>query len=170
MSNINENEVIDFALNFFTFNSFSKCPIKEINEKFNLTRLDIIFINNCFEIAELKGLIIFSGNSNLSAKLTKIGLSIIENGGWINYLEREAQKDKLKKDIDEAELENLKTNTEINKWLIKTKWLPHIISIFSLITTIIFGIITIKNDEELEKLKINKQKIEHKKNSSIIKK
>lgn len=42
-----------------------------------------------------------------------------------------ASKGLALKEREEAELENLKTSTKVNKFLLKTKWLPHIVSVIS---------------------------------------
>lgn len=128
-----ENEIIDFALNFFNLNDYLECPIREIREKFTLSKSDIIFINNCIDRVELYDLIIFSGNTHYSAKLTLLGNSVIEQGGWIKYLENKKQKAEFENRKQIAELENIETTTQVNKFLIKTKWLPHSLAFFSFV-------------------------------------
>ena len=108
--------------------------------------------------------------------LTVFGNEVMKKSGWIKYIkdkennDNEIYSNKIK--IEKAELENLHSNTLLNKWLIKTKWIPHIISIISIIIAVVFGYLTIvtdNNNSKLEsdlkelKLKIEKVKVLSKK-------
>ncbi|AIN75164.1 hypothetical protein O8E88_002237 [Flavobacterium psychrophilum] len=70
---------------------------------------------------------------------------IIENNDRNSYSLTEKGKinlTEIKNEIDfenskqNAELESLKTSTEVNKFLLRTKWLPHIVALVSLIFSI----------------------------------
>jgi hypothetical protein len=65
----------------------------------------------------------------LDITLTKHGTDVINQGGWLKYLENEKKDAEFNKEKSKIELENLKTSTRLNKFLLKTKWLPHIVSI-----------------------------------------
>ena len=57
---------------------------------------------------------------------------ILTIDGWefTSFKDIEAKELALK-EREKAELENLKTSTKVNKFLLKTKWLPHIVSVIS---------------------------------------
>ncbi|WP_163411606.1 hypothetical protein [Flavobacterium ajazii] len=59
---------------------------------------------------------------------------------------------KLKED---AELENIITSTKVNKWLLKTKWYPLVISIIAVLVSIYFGYKDSTKNNELEQRIIN---------------
>lgn len=74
--------------------------------------------------------------NSLDIVLTKLGTEVINQGGWIKYLENEKLKEQIENEKLNAELENLKTSTEVNKFLLKTKWLPHVVAILSFLFSI----------------------------------
>ncbi|KAA2218465.1 hypothetical protein [Maribacter flavus] len=63
-------------------------------------------------------------------QITPTGLNVLKHGGWREYLN---YKDKIeKRDNKQSEL-----NLKISEFQIKTKWLPLILSIISLIFSLI---------------------------------
>jgi hypothetical protein len=70
-------------------------------------------------------------------QLSTHGLEIMSHGG------RRAYDKKKKDDLDfeqrrrSAELDNLESSTKVNKWMLKTRWLPHILSILSVLVAIL---------------------------------
>lgn len=62
--------------------------------------------------------------------------TFIEKGGFTKLLEIENIKIKKIEHKENAELENLETSTNLNKFLLKTKWLPHTVSLISLFFSI----------------------------------
>jgi hypothetical protein len=73
-----------------------------------------------------------SFTNSLDITLTKHGNDVINQGGWLKYLENEKNDAEFNKEKSKIELENLTTSTNLNKFLLKTKWLPHIVSVISL--------------------------------------
>lgn len=73
----------------------------------------------------------------------------------IDKIYTEEQNEKNRKEL---ELEEIKLNIDSNKWFLKTKWLPHIISGLSLLWSILFSIIStseVKNlEQRIEKLEL----------------
>lgn len=120
-----ENQIIEYALKKFNIHNFVECPYDEIQDYFSLERKEYTTIRNIITIAEIEGLIIFSGNTNFSAKLTPKGKSIMESGGWLKYLELEKEKTKL---YSEKEKYDLLTK----KWSYKYRRVPYLISICAL--------------------------------------
>ena len=74
-----------------------------------------------------------SFSNSLDIILTKFGNEVISQGGWIKYLENENKKLEFENKKRIAELENLEVSNNLNKWLLKTKWLPHFFAFISLI-------------------------------------
>ncbi len=72
-----------------------------------------------------------SFSNSLDIILTKFGSEVINQGGWIKYLENENEKLEFENKKRIAELENLKVSNNLNKWLLKTKWLPHFFAFIS---------------------------------------
>ena len=54
-----------------------------------------------------------------------LGDNVVKQGGWIKYLENEQLKVEFDNKKQIAELKNIETSTKVNKFLLKTKWLPH---------------------------------------------
>ncbi len=73
-----------------------------------------------------------SFSNSLDITLTKHGNDVINQGGWLKYLENEKNDAEFNKEKSKIELENLTTSTNLNKFLLKTKWLPYIVSVISL--------------------------------------
>lgn len=100
---------------------------------------------------------------------------IIENSDRNSYSLTEKGKITLTKIKDEldfennkqnAELESLKTSTDVNKFLLRTKWLPHIVALLSLIFSI-YTYFGTQNDSK--KLEERIQKLENKFETFLIK-
>ena len=109
-------------------------------------------------------------------QLTPFGLEVIGKGGWIKYTEskRSAEKEveENRKAKEKAELESLTSTTKVNQWLLRTKYLPHVLSFVSILVSIGIGFFTIHSDQEkqsLEKrvkvLELVEKKIEYEKDS-----
>lgn len=95
-------------------------------------------------------------NSNLT--LTKKGIDFIS----FQKLREEEQFQKEKERID---FEKLKVDLKLNKWLLKTKWLPHFITFISFLFTVIVYFCS-KNDskkieERIEKLESTQKVQKH---------
>lgn len=70
--------------------------------------------------------------------------------------------------IENLEFEKLKTDLLLNKWLIKTKWMPHIIAILSILISIYFYTDSKVSESKMEKkIKIIESKIELLKNQQF---
>lgn len=76
-------------------------------------------------------------------KLKELKYSFVEEINGIELDERiqkEMEDEKIKID-----LENSKTQLLLNNWLLKTKWLPHIVALISIIISIVAMVISIKS-------------------------
>ncbi|MEO4005818.1 hypothetical protein [Flavobacterium sp. CAU 1735] len=69
-------------------------------------------------------------------ELTDYGRQIKSKGGYKKYLEEINSLERKQKYRTELELKNLEITTDLNKWLYKTKWLPHILSILAFLISI----------------------------------
>lgn len=77
---------------------------------------------------------------------------LTQNGWKFKSFSAFKEKEREKENREKIELDNLNSNTEVNKWLLKTRWLPHFLAGISIVVTLILGIITFKNDDEKQKL------------------
>ncbi|MFV5698441.1 hypothetical protein ACM55H_08740 [Flavobacterium sp. ZT3R17] len=109
-------------------------------------------------------------------QLTPFGLEVIGKGGWLKYTQskksakKEAEENRKAK--EKAELENLTSTTKVNQWLLRTKYLPHVLSFVSIVVSIGIGFFTIHSDQEkqsletrIKELELIQTKIEHEKDS-----
>ena len=101
----NNNKVFkNTLLNSFDFDPIDRVFIlRTLKEELNLIRID----------GELYS-------------LTKNGFS------FVSFAEIEKQE-QLKSEKDKIEFEKTKVDLKLNKWLLKTKWLPHFIAFISFI-------------------------------------
>lgn len=104
-----ENDIIDLAISGMNPNDFSNVPFKEIMETLLVTKRDVI---NAMDMCEEKGLIEFSGNTKIRARLTLVGNKILNNGGWLSNLESKKLKRESKYSRELLEIENLKLQKE----------------------------------------------------------
>lgn len=70
-------------------------------------------------------------------QFSPLGREIKDFGNYSLYLEHLAKLKNLEVYKQKKEIENLESSIKMNKWLLKTKWLPHIFSIIALIISII---------------------------------
>lgn len=82
----------------------------------------------------------------MNYSLTDLGRLAKDNGGYNKYLESQKLEEKDAKEKSIAEIENLHLTNQINKFLYKTRWLPHILSILAFIISILSLYITLKPD------------------------
>ena len=125
----NNNKVFkNTLLNSFDFDPIDRVFIlRTLNEELNLIRID----------GELYS-------------LTKNGFS------FVSFAEIEKQE-QLKSEKDKIEFEKTKVDLKLNKWLLKTKWLPHFIAFISFIFAV-YVYFDSKNDSK--KLEERIEKIE----------
>lgn len=76
---------------------------------------------------------IFEKVGNHFIQFSPLGREIKEFGNYSLYLEYLTKLKNLKTYKQKKEIENLESSIKMNKWLLKTKWLPHIFSIITLI-------------------------------------
>ena len=124
----NNNKVFkNTLLNSFDFDPIDRVFIlRTLKEELNLIRID----------GELYS-------------LTKNGFS------FVSFAEIEKQE-QLKSEKDKIEFEKTKVDLKLNKWLLKTKWLPHFIAFISFLFAV-YVYFDSKNDskkleERIEKL------------------
>jgi hypothetical protein len=65
-------------------------------------------------------------------------------------IKSEFQKQESKKTRETLEIENIKSTIDSNKWLLKTKWWPHIISGLTLFWSIVYSIFSTNEVNNLE--------------------
>ena len=133
----NNNKVFkNTLLNSFDFDPIDRVFIlRTLKEELNLIRID----------GELYS-------------LTKNGFS------FVSFAEIEKQE-QLKSEKDKIEFEKTKVDLKLNKWLLKTKWLPHFIAFISFIFAV-YVYFDSKNDskkleeriEEIESTILNLKK------------
>lgn len=149
MKNINELIEVNLKLlsevdrNSMFFDDFIDCDGNELHTTF---RTDFFASE-----MEKRGLISIT---NFICFITEFGLNIVENGGWNKYLltqqqtEKEAEKQRITK--KRIELENLETNTRVNKFFLKTKWWTFGIAIFTFLFSIYSYFDNVKTIKDLE--------------------
>ena len=130
--NDNFDEIIDFLLTTVRdSNGIEKINLllKAENSVFKIERnkLSLKYYNFMIE----KDLISLDVDNKF--RITKNGLDIFNNGGWLKYIKDEKIKLNLVSEKETIDFEKSKIDLELNKWLLKTKWLPHIITIISLL-------------------------------------
>lgn len=140
--------------------------IEEIIAKFKLTD-GYMHINTFVQL--------FNGDSKLRIAISRIlikDLYLLENVGthgfritshgwnftsfndWDKIETKKSEKEKI-------ELENLLTNTNLNKWFLKTKWLPLLLSLAAIVASIYFDIQDKDKQKELEmKIEENEKSID----------
>ena len=114
----------------------------EIDKYFDRTE----FVKN-IDFLERNTLITENDNRDSIYSITEKGNNVLND--IIKELEYESEKERI-------EFEKSKIDLKLNKWLLKTKWLPHIITIISLLFTV-YVYFDSKNDskkleERIEKL------------------
>ena len=104
--------------------------IKENNNKVFkntlLNRFDFDPIDRVFILRTLKEELNLIRIDGELYSLTKNGFS------FVSFAEIEKQE-QLKSEKDKIEFEKTKVDLKLNKWLLKTKWLPHFIAFISFI-------------------------------------
>ena len=114
----------------------------EIDKYFDRTE----FVKN-IDFLERNTLITENDNRDSIYSITEKGNNVLND--IIKELEYESEKERI-------EFEKSKIDLKLNKWLLKTKWLPHIITIISLLFAV-YVYFDSKNDskkleERIEKL------------------
>lgn len=61
---------------------------------------------------------------------------IIKNGGWLTQCKLVLVEEEKEEEKRKLELANLKWSTRVNKWLFKTRWLPHLLALAALIVSL----------------------------------
>jgi hypothetical protein len=83
----------------------------------------------------LKRLNIFEGEHLLN--FSDFGREVKKAGNYSKYLEQKEIEKKIEKHKNDLEVENLKYSIMMNKWLLRTKWVPHILSLLAFILAVI---------------------------------
>ncbi|MBV2223851.1 MAG: hypothetical protein KUL74_03220 [Cloacibacterium sp.] len=138
-----DNKTLAKYLKYFSQNKVDlsdKDVKKEIGEIFGWQE----FLKN-FESLEKKSLIIENNDRN-SYSITEKGKTTLKE------IESEIESDNQ---TQEKELESLTTSVEVNKFLIRTKWLPHIIALLSLFFSI-YTYFDARNDSKKLETRIHK--------------
>ena len=133
---------------YLTFFKNEKVDLRNegINEKIDFYFERTSFLND-IEILENNSLIIETEHGNCTYLITEKGEKYLKQ--ITIKLDYETEKERI-------EFEKSKIDLELNKWLLKTKWLPHIITVISLLFAV-YVYFDSKNDskkleERIEKL------------------
>jgi hypothetical protein len=116
--------------------------------------------------------LLFNDDHKLRASITRImmkDLNLLENvgthayritkDGWNFTSFQDLENSELKKSEKEnIERENLIINTSLNKWFLKTKWLPLLLSLAAIIASVYFNIQDKDKQKELETKIIENEK------------
>lgn len=116
----------------------------KIEEYFDRT----VFLNN-IDFLEKNNLIIEDHKRNSSYSITPKGEKLLSR--ITKEIEYNAEKERI-------EFENLKSSTDVNKYLIKTKWYPLAISVIAVLVSIVLGFKDDTKINELEERLLNIQK------------
>lgn len=134
MNNIIIREhLVFFKQNIVDLNNPDIYP--KIEEYFDRT----VFLNN-IDFLEKNNLIIEDDKRYSTYSITPKGEKLL------NQITEEIE---YKDEKEKIEFENLKSSTEVNKWLLKTKWYPLVISILAVFVSIILGF---KDETKINKL------------------
>ena len=80
---------------------------------------------------------IFEKVENYGVQYSNFGREVKKHGNYSKYKEYSNLKKEKEKFKHTKEMENLEFSIKMNKWLLKTKWLPHILSALALILSIL---------------------------------
>jgi hypothetical protein len=99
------------------------CESEDLTKSIGYTMLSL----NILEPSPTEGLI----------QLSDFGRVVKNHGNYSKYLA--SLEDKKMQQITRSlkEMENLNYSIAINKWLLRTKWLPHVLSILALIISLL---------------------------------
>ena len=130
------DEIIDFLLKSIKENN-------GIDKMFLLSEIEKTFFKTgetkkslkYFEFMREEGLVTLDNDNKF--RISRKGLIIIENGGWLNELKKQQQELDFNNEKTLIEFKNTEFSLQLNEWLLKTKWLPtysfyNYIHIFSL--------------------------------------
>jgi predicted transcriptional regulator len=149
---MNNNEVKNHLL-------FFKQNIVDLNKTEIYSKIDEHFDRSVFmqniDFLERNSLIVENNNRNSIYSITDKGEK---------FLTKIIEEDKYIAEKERIEFENLKSSTEVNKWLLKTKWFPLAISIIAVLVSIILGF---KDDIKIDELEERLSNLEKKSESMI---
>ncbi|NMJ87317.1 MAG: hypothetical protein EX285_05700 [Thaumarchaeota archaeon] len=125
------NEKIDRYLDkLFKADSYSLF-VTDLYEEVPLFNRDIARIDEIMQDADL------ISQTKEVRKLTTYGEQICNEGGWLAYLKSREKQAKKEKKLRLKEEEMLEYDLKVSKYLYKTRWLPHILALISLVISII---------------------------------
>jgi uncharacterized protein YlaN (UPF0358 family) len=141
-----ENEIKNHLL-------FFKQNIVDLRDPDLYPKIDEYFDRTVFQknidFLERNSLIEEDDNRDSKYSITKKGIS---------FLKQKIEEDEYISEKERIEFENLKSSVDVNKWLIKTKWYPLVISIIAVLVSIILGFKDDTKIDELEKRILNLEK------------
>lgn len=86
------------------------------------------------EYLEEVGVIELESSHRQVCFISDLGLNILENGGWFEYLQEfklvEKEKNRLKEKVEKIEIAKLNNEYKLSKWKVKTYWLVLGLAIF----------------------------------------
>lgn len=69
--------------------------------------------------------------------LTDLGREVKRSGGHNQYLQKLDLEKNREETRRELEAKNIETSIKLNEYLLKTKWLPHLLSLIALVVSVI---------------------------------
>lgn len=138
---MDKNKIIDTILSTMHDNASAAIFIDSIIEsEFGIDDYDL----EERIIIQLKeeGLASFNKN-NVGARITSRGIEIVENGGWLKYLEREKKRTEFNSMKENTEILKLKDEIKLNKKKLEDYNLTRNISWFGAALAVILALIEI---------------------------
>ncbi len=137
-----KNHLLFFKQNVVNLRDTDLYP--KIDRHFDRT----LFIQN-IDFLERNSLIVEDDNRDSIYSITEKGEE---------FLKQIIEEHKYVAEKERIEFDNLKSSTEVNNWLIKTKWFPLAISIIAVLVSIILGFKDDTKINELEERILNLEK------------
>jgi hypothetical protein len=113
---------------------FESDMFKSLMHNMNCTESDNII--KCIGYTMLR-LNILELRSESFIQFSEFGRLVKKHGNYSKYLNWVESQKILEENRQQTELENLKYSIQMNKWLLRTKWLPHLLSLLALIIALI---------------------------------
>jgi hypothetical protein len=139
MSEFNEEDLIETILNLMYQHRGKHFPIDRYMKEEMSTVYSAELRDRVIDTLLFEGIIERPSKSSgfYTYNLTDNGMHIMQTGGRRNHLRdlRKAHEIGLQK--QEAELAHLVSSTKVNEWLIRSRWVPHFLSLASLLLALL---------------------------------
>lgn len=139
MKEIDEDEVIEKVLNGMVQERDKSLDLNHymktyMSHEYSDERLREIIRILCFEgvIEQPKGFY-----THHTYQLSTYGLEIMSHGGRRAYEKKRIDDLDFEQRRRSAELDNLESSTKVNKWMLYTRYWPHILSLLALLVSVL---------------------------------